>query len=434
MSVANRFSLIDPSKSPIFYGYVVLVFGTIGIYCSIPGQTIGVSVFTDPVKDALGLSRNQFSNAYMIGTICSSLVIGRAGLWFDKYGARYVAFFAALTLASALFLCSWSVQMSETLKGLLNLDTWLIPFVLMTVLFFILRFSGQGVLTMASRNMIMIWFDKNRGKVNAISSVAISFGFSSSPLWVNALIENYSWEVAWQFLAIGLLVFSFFVLQFFKNKPEEHGLLPDGKISKSDDTSKWVPVAKQYTAKEAQHTRAFWMYGLILSFNSFFITGLTFHVVSVFASEGFPKEDAISIFLPASVVAVTISTVFNFLSDYLQLKLYLYLMILGGIIASVGFLFLATPIGIPFLIGGFGILGGFFAVLNAIVWPRFYGRTNLGAITGKIMSFLILASALAPPIFSLCFSTFGSYHLVGYLGLAFLLFLALASVKANNPQ
>lgn len=434
MSAANRFSLIDPSKSPIFYGYLVLVFGTIGIYCSIPGQTIGVSVFTDPVKDALGLTRNQFSNAYMIGTICSSLVIGRAGLWFDKYGARYVAFFAALTLASALFLCSWSVQMSETLKGLFNLDTWLIPFVLMTVLFFILRFSGQGVLTMASRNMIMIWFDENRGKVNAISSVAISFGFSSSPLWVNALIENYSWEVAWQFLAIGLLVFSFFVLQFFKNKPEEHGLLPDGKISKSDDTSKWVPVAKQYTAKEAQRTRAFWMYGLILSFNSFFITGLTFHVVSVFASEGFPKEDAISIFLPASVVAVTISTVFNFLSDYLQLKLYLYLMILGGIMASVGFLFLATPIGIPFLIGGFGILGGFFAVLNAIVWPRFYGRTNLGAITGKIMSFLILASALAPPIFSLCFSTFGSYHLVGYLGLAFLLFSALASVKANNPQ
>ncbi len=434
MSATNRFSFIDPSKSPVFYGYVILVFGSIGIYCSIPGQTIGVSVFTDPVKDALGLSRNQFSNAYMIGTICSSLVIGRAGLWFDKYGARYVAFFAAVTLAIALLLCSWSVQMSETLKVVLNLDTWLIPFVLMTVLFFILRFSGQGVLTMASRNMIMIWFDKNRGKVNAISSVAISFGFSSSPLFVNVLIEDYSWEVAWQFLAIGLLVFSFFIIQFFKNKPEEHGLLPDGKISNPDDKPGWVPVAKQYTAKEAQRTRAFWMYGLILSFNSFFITGLTFHVVSVFASEGFPKEDAISIFLPASVVAVTISTVFNFLSDYLQLQLYLYLMILGGILASVGFLFLATPIGVPFLIGGFGILGGFFAVLNAIVWPRFYGRTNLGAITGKIMSFLILASALAPPIFSLCFSTFGSYHLVGYLGLAFLLFLALASVKANNPQ
>jgi len=60
----NYLSFIDPSKSPFFYGYVVLIIGTVGVYCSIPGQTIGVSVFTDPVKDALGLSRNQFSNIY----------------------------------------------------------------------------------------------------------------------------------------------------------------------------------------------------------------------------------------------------------------------------------------------------------------------------------------------------------------------------------
>ncbi|MGS0524960.1 MFS transporter [Zobellia nedashkovskayae] len=411
-----------------------MVVGTIGIYFSIPGQTIGVSVFTDPVKDALGLSRNQFSNAYMIGTICSSLVIGRAGIWFDKYGARYVAFFAAITLAVALMLCSWSVQMSEFVKTMLNVDTWLIPFVIMATLFFVLRFSGQGVLTMASRNVIMIWFDKNRGKVNAISSVAISFGFSSSPLWVNALIEGYSWQVTWQILAVALVIFSLFILQFYKNKPEEHGLLPDGEILEEEEESVKISTAKQYTAKEAQQTRAFWMYGLILAFNSFFITGLTFHVVSVFASEGFSKDDAISIFLPASVVAVTISLIFNFLSDYLYLKLYLYLMILGGIMASVGFLFLSSSFGIPLLIGGFGVLGGFFAVLNAIVWPRFFGRTHLGAITGKVMSFLILASALAPPVFSLCFSTFGSYRLLGYLGLMFLLFLSIASVRANNPQ
>lgn len=434
MSNPNRFSVVNPSKSPIFYGYIVLVIGSIGIYCSIPGQTIGVSVFTDPVKDALGLSRNQFSNAYMIGTILSSLVIGRAGIWFDKYGARYVAFFAALTLAFSLWLCSWSAHMSKSMKEFLDLDSWMVPFAIMTLLFFMLRFSGQGVLTMASRNMIMIWFDKNRGKVNAISSIAISFGFSSSPLWINYLIEGYSWEVAWQMLALGLLIFSFFVIQFYKNRPEEHGLLPDGGEKLIEHDIDAPRVGKQYTLKEAKRTRAFWMYGLILAFNSFFITGLTFHVVSIFASEGYPKADAISIFLPGSVVAVTISTLFNFLSDYLQLKLYLYLMIFGGIIASVGFLFLSTDFGIPLLVAGFGIMGGFFAVLNAIVWPRFYGRNNLGAITGKIMGFLILASALAPSIFSLCFSTFDSYKLLGYLGLTFLLFLAIGSLRANNPQ
>lgn len=434
MANPNQFSLVNPSRSPFFYGYVVLVMGTIGIFCSIPGQTIGVSLFTDPVKDALGLSRNQFSNAYMIGTIISSLCIGRAGIWFDKYGARYVAFFAALLLAIALLLCSWSVHMSELVKNLLDQDSWMIPFVIMVFLFFMIRFAGQGVLTMASRNMIMIWFDKNRGKVNAFSSVAISFGFSSSPLWINYLIEDNGWENAWEILALGLLVFSFLVLQLFKNKPEDHGLMPDGVEIAMETNVEAKTVNKQFTLKEAKKTRAFWMYGSMLAFNSFFITGLTFHVVSIFASEGYPKSAAISIFLPGSVVAVTISTIFNFLSDYLQLKLYLFLMIFGGIIASIGFLCLPTPFGIPLLIAGFGTMGGFFAVLNAIVWPRFYGRNNLGAITGKIMGMLILASALAPSIFSLCFSTFDSYRLLGYMGLAFLLFLVLGSIKAHNPQ
>jgi MFS family permease len=434
MANSNRSTLVDPSKSPVFYGYIVLVIGTIGIFCSIPGQTIGVSVFTDPVKDALGLSRNQFSNAYMIGTIASSLVIGRAGVWFDKYGARYVAFFAALVLGFTLFLCSWSVHMSNVVKRFLDQDTWAIPFVIMSLLFFLLRFAGQGVLTMASRNMIMIWFDKNRGKVNTFSSVAISFGFSSSPLWIDALIENNGWQGAWRYLGIGLLVFSVFVFLLYKNSPEEHGLFPDGKKEVSENEEELVFNRKQFTLPEAKSTRAFWMYGLILAFNSFFITGLTFHIVSIFASEGFPKSDAISIFLPASVIAVTISTIANFLSDYLQLRLYLYLMIFGGIVASIGFLFLSTTAGIPLLVVGFGIMSGFFAVLNTIAWPRFFGRTHLGAITGKVMSFLILASALAPSIFSLCYSTFGSYELLGWLGLAFLLFLVLGSVKATNPQ
>jgi len=408
--------------------------GTIGIYCSIPGQTIGVSVFTDPVKDALGLSRNQFSNAYMIGTIVSSLVIGRAGIWFDRYGARLVAFYAALVLALALFLCSWSVQMSSFAKELLNQDSWLVPFTIMTLLFFLLRFAGQGVLTMASRNVIMMWFDQNRGKVNMFSSVALSFGFSSSPLWINYLIENNGWQGAWQYLGFGLLAASILIFVFYKNKPENFGLLPDGAKEVTESEVKTVAVRKQFSLKEATKTRAFWMYALMLSFNSFFITGLTFHIVSIFASEGFPKEDAISIFLPASVVAVSISTVANFLSDYLQLRLYLYLMITGGIVASIGFLYLPTVAGIPLLVVGFGMMSGFFAVLNTIAWPRFYGRDHLGAITGKVMSFLILASALAPSIFSLCFSTFGSYQLLGWLGLAFLVVLVFGSLQARNPQ
>lgn len=434
MSTKRNLLSINPAKSPFFYGYVILAIATVGVFFSIPGQTIGVSVFTDPVKDALGLSRNQFSNAYMIGTIASSLLIGRAGVWFDLYGARKVASLAALGLALTLLLCSWSASISSLVKEMLDQDTWVIPFILMTILFFMLRFSGQGILTMASRNVIMIWFDKNRGKVNAVSSVAVSLGFSSSPLWVSVLIDSNGWEHAWRYLGAAVFLFSILAYLLYKDAPEVYGLVPDGGKIIETEGSQPKAVKKQYTLKEAKSTRAFWMYGLALSFNSFFITGLTFHIVSIFENDGFAKADAISIFLPASIVAVTISTIFNFLSDYIALQLYLYLLLLGGVLSSLGFLLLSTSVGVPFLIAGFGIMGGFFAVLNAVAWPRFYGRTYLGSITGKVMSFLILASALAPSIFSLSLSTFGSYHLVGYLGLVFLVFLLIASIKAKNPQ
>ncbi len=433
MSDHNKFSLIKPNKFPFFYGYVVLFVGSIGVLASIPGQTVGVSVFTDPVKDALGLTRNQFSNAYMFGTLLSAFFVSKAGVLFDRYGARYVAFFATIFLGMSLLLFSISVDISEYIKLLIQFDSWVVPFVLITILFFFIRFCGQGVLTMASRNMIMIWFDKNRGKINSISSITVSLGFSSSPILINKLIDNHGWEMSWQILAICLFIFSFCIIQFYRNRPEDFNLKPDG-FNKKTKTTEVETVETNFTLKEAKQTRAFWMIGLTLAFNSFFITGFTFHVVSIFGSQDYTKSQAIAVFLPISIIAIAVSTLCNILSDYIHHKIYLYIMLASGVLASVGLLFLSQTVGIYLLIIGFGILGGLFAVVNAVTWPRYYGRKYLGAITGKVMSFLVIGSAIAPSLFSYCFTTLGSYGYITYITLGFLLFLIIGSVKVKNPQ
>lgn len=433
MSKVNKFSFINPKSFPFFYGYVVLFVGSIGVLSSIPGQTVGVSIFTDPVKDALGLSRNQFSNAYMIGTLLSAFFVARAGVLFDKYGARYVAFFAAFFLGISLLLCSVCVQISEGLQSILGINNGVVPFVLMAILFFFIRFCGQGVLTMASRNMIMMWFDKNRGKINSISSIGVSLGFSSSPILINTLIDDYGWQLSWQILAISLLIFSVFIIQFYRNKPEDFNLIPDGFIKKSK-TVKKIKVERNFSLKDAKKTRAFWMFGLALAFNSFFSTGFTFHVVSIFSSQDYTKSQAIAIFIPISIIAISVSTLCNILSDYVSHKIYLYIMLFSGVLASLGLLVLAQPIGIYLLILGMGVFGGLFAVVNAVTWPRFFGRQFLGAITGKVMSFLVIASAIAPSLFSYCYTSFGSYSFISYITLAFLVFLIMGSVKVKNPQ
>jgi OFA family oxalate/formate antiporter-like MFS transporter len=51
---------------------VILIVGSLGVILSIPGQTAGVSVYTDHLIKNLALSRVAISFAYLIGTLTSS--------------------------------------------------------------------------------------------------------------------------------------------------------------------------------------------------------------------------------------------------------------------------------------------------------------------------------------------------------------------------
>ncbi|MBS2210060.1 MFS transporter [Carboxylicivirga mesophila] len=425
--------MIKPQRFPFFYGYLIALVGTIGIWASIPGQTAGVSTFTDPVKDALSLTRDQFSLAYMIGTLLSSIVLTRAGKLYDRYGVRPTAAVAVLVLAITLLLCSYSPGISGLLQSLIGLRHWAIPFVVMAGLFFMLRFSGQGVLTMTSRNMIMKWFDQMRGRINAFSSVSVSLGFSASPLLIDLLIQHFSWQGAWQVMALGLVFVLGMILLFYKDNPESYGLHPDGSGSEISTAAQSVG-SDAFTLEEAMRTRSFWMYALILAFHAFFVTGLTFHVVSLFAEAGLTRTEAISIFLPMTVVSVLTSLIANFMSDWMRLKVFLYVMIAGAFIASFGLLLIKNDLGVYLLIIGLGVTGGLFAVINAITWPRYFGRQHLGAISGKAMSMIVMASAIGPYLFSVANTLTATYGSVAYVSLAFLLFMLIGSLKANRPM
>ena len=85
----------DPAGVKIYYGWVVLVAGTIGVLASIPGQTVGVSVFTDHLTAATGLSRLQLAVAYLVGTGGSGFLLPLGGQAIDRWGTRVVALAAS---------------------------------------------------------------------------------------------------------------------------------------------------------------------------------------------------------------------------------------------------------------------------------------------------------------------------------------------------
>ena len=315
-----------PERVPFFYGWIILFAATVGVLVSAPGQTMGVSTFTDYLIDAIDISRNQISTAYMFGTIASSFVLTWAGKQYDKYGARWTGMAASLLLAVTLILLSQSDRIIGIVlkKQETNLYAG-IAIAVMMIFFFMLRFSGQGVLTMVSRNMLMKWFEARRGFVNGISSLFIAVGFYLAPLIFDGLIQATSSRMAWLLMAIAIgIFFTLFVFIFFRDNPEDLGMIPDGEKHGNREHDVTIKPYKQFNLKEARGTFTFWLYALPLAIFALYITGFTFHLVSIFEAVDMEREKALAVFIPVSFISVGISLLGGWISDRIQLKYLLY--------------------------------------------------------------------------------------------------------------
>ena len=220
-----------PDRWPFYYGCVIVFVGTIGILCSIPGQTMGVSVFTDILIERLGLSRMQLSIAYLAGTSMSGFLLPFGGKAFDRYGSRKTAFVVAILLGLVLVFFSVSDRVTAGVQEIVGSRRWWVAFVVIMLGFFALRFTAQGMITMASQAMIGKWFHERRGLIMAISSVFVSVAFSMTPLVFSWIIESYGWRGAWQLMA-ALLVLGLgpVCYLFYRDNPEECGLEMDGPL------------------------------------------------------------------------------------------------------------------------------------------------------------------------------------------------------------
>ncbi|MFV0591168.1 MAG: MFS transporter [Draconibacterium sp.] len=427
--------LLKPAKVPFFYGWVILAVATVGILVSAPGQTTGVSTFTDYLLENIGISRDQISMAYMFGTIASSFILTYAGKMYDRYGARWVGMGTSLLLATVLVLLSQSDRIIRLMSPVASPAYTGVAIAVLILFFFMLRFSGQGVLTMVSRNMLMKWFIARRGLVNGISSLFVSLGFSMAPLTFDLIIRGTSWRMAWLWMALAIGVFfTAFVFVFFRDNPEDLGMIPDGEKHGNREHNVTIKPFKQFTLKEARKSVTLWVFALPLAIYALYITGFTFHLVSLFETAGIGRDKALAIFIPSSFISVVLALLGGWISDRIKLVYLLYLMLFAELLA----LFCMAHMGHGFYYTGFivgnGIASGVYNVLMAVTWPRYYGRQHLGKITGFVMSLIVFGSALGPILFSLSYTRLGSYSYGIYLMILVVAVLSALSYKARNPQ
>lgn len=401
--------LID--RSPVHYGWVVLGASTVGMAMTIPGQTVGVSVFLDTIIADLGLTRSAVSGAYTIGTLGASLALPWVGRQIDRVGPRRAVVVIAVLFALA---CAFMGAVSG--------------FVMLLLGFTALRGLGQGALSLVSVHSINIWFVRRRGMAVGLAGIGMAGATAVLPIGLDWLMRGIGWR--WAYVVLGIAVLTVMIPVgggLFRDRPEVYGLVPDTArpdVAESLDET-------HFELREARRTYTFWLYAAGGFLTAAFGTALVFHHFSIMFENGVDRSAAALMFVAYGVLVAVTTLVTGFLIDRVAPRFLLSAAL--GLMAAA--MFAATSVSTTAAVVGYGVLlGGMQGTNQAIqstVYGHYFGRLHFGAIKGLATTVMVAGTAAGPLVLAWGFDLSASYQPV--LWAAALLPLTLAVVVPFLP-
>ena len=399
-----------------FLGWRMVAFAAVMLGMSGPGQTVGVSVFVDPMMAALDLTRSQVSTAYLIGTLLASLVLPRVGRLLDELGTRRTLLIVAVGLAAAL-----------SGMGLV------VGIVTLTVGFVGIRMLGQGSLSLVATNAVAPWFTRRRGLAIGVVTAVGSSLIALVPLLSTFAIALVGWRVTWVVLAalVALLLVPI-ALRGFVDRPEDVGQRADGVEEHGVDGAATVDVTllpspgpagvpaigtrlapgegrRPYTRAEALRTPMLWALigGSVTT--GMLTTGMAFHQIDLLGEQGLTPAQAAANFLPQTVATFVTVLLVGALVDRVAPR-----WILAASMALLAGAMLALPAVRPGASAvaygvALGAAGASARALEAGAVPRLYGLRHLGAIRGLIVALAGASTALGPLALSIGNDLTGGY-------------------------
>jgi MFS transporter, OFA family, oxalate/formate antiporter len=411
------------ARAPFFYGWVVLAVGALGIIMTSPGQTYTVSIFVEHFITDLGLSRSLVSTLYALGTVAGSLALPFIGRAIDRHGSRRMVLLIAVLFGLA---CLYMGLAGGALTLALG--------------FFAIRMLGQGGLGLVSQNAINQWWVRRRGLALGLSGLFASLlGLGAFPALVNWLIPQIGWRLTYAALgALLLLVMAPLGYLFFRDRPEDFGLRPDGAAAPIPSAARpfaaSLPLEENWTRAEALRTPVFWLVAAGLATLAMMGTGLFFHMVSIFAGNGLSPTVAASVYLPIAVTTALLNLGSGALVDRIQLRSALAAALFLQALALWMAQHLAT-VPLAFLYGiVLGASSGLARTLGGFAWATYFGRAHLGSISGVAATLLIFGAALGPLPLGYARDLLGSYDLALTLLATVPLALGVASLFLRPPR
>ena len=373
-----------------------------------PGQTAGLSPFTDPLLGSLEIDRTAISLSYLIATLAGAATMPLLGRLMDRYGSRRAILWIGVLLSLVLLGASFITE----ILGL-------------TISYVGLRMTGQGALSLAATTLIARTVTHRPGLALGIVGAVGSAGISLAPVGVERLIAWTDIATAWRIeSALVALIVIPIALALPKDAPQL-----------TTDTGTHIVVVPEsgHTVSQALRTGMFW----VISGAGFTIgmlsTGLSFHLISILGEQGLTPLEAAANFIPQTVTALLATLGLGAIIDRIDPR--------WGVAASM--VTMATTLLLLPLVGpgissilfglALGTAMGALRGVEAAAFVRSYGRGHIGSIRGIATSVTLASTALGPLYFALGYTLNGSYVPASILAAGLPTLVALSAIFVKPP-
>jgi|TARA_B100000614_G_scaffold156130_1_gene138213 predicted MFS family arabinose efflux permease len=355
--------------------FKVILFGFIFTFFSSFGQSYFLGLFNSSIRETLSITHGQFGTIYASATLCSSLLLIWVGKKIDDVNIFKFAFFVIILLSFACFFFS---KISSVL--------------LLFIAIFLMRFSGQGLMSHTASTTISRYFTKTRGKALSISWFGLSSAEFIMPVLMVYLLTIISWQNLWVIFSITVLIFlpivSFLLI---KNLNLDSRESKDENI-KDEEIKQWkrIEVIKDYR---------FYIISLNMLAMPWIFTGFAVFQSFVQTSKGWGPYTIAQSFMSYSIFSVLTLFLSGYLIDKFTSRKLLIFMNIPLLLSAIVLFFFDTPIIAFVFLGLVGISNGFANILGSSTWAELYGVKHIGSIKALTTALMVFATAFGTALY-----------------------------------
>ncbi len=356
----------------------VVLFGFIFTFFSSFGQSFFLGLFNTPIRNDLGITHGQFGNIYASATILSSLLLIWVGKKIDDYKILNYSFFVIIMLFSSALFFSFINSIYFLALGI-----------------FLMRFSGQGLMSHTSTTTISRFFDRTRGKALSTAWFGLSTAEFILPVFITYLLVLYSWRSVWQGIAILILLFlPFVIINTIKSIQLE---------SREDNNSKNKKkiLIKSWRRREVIKDYRFYIVSLNMLAMPWIATGVFVYQSFISDSKMWEIYTIPKAFMVYSITSIVTLFISGFLVDrFTGRRLILYMNIPLLLAMLTLFKFNHEIFSYVFL-GLIGVSNGLANILGSSTWAEIYGVKYIGSIKALTTAFMVFSTAFGTAVFGL---------------------------------